>query len=75
MYLSRKIDKFLSEWKADADRKPLIIKGPCQVGKTESVRHFAKENYESFIEINFVVEPKYEKIIADGYSAESIIKY
>ena len=75
MYLSRKTDKFLSEWKADEDRKPLIIKGPRQVGKTETVRHFAKENYESVIEINFVVEPKYEKIIADGYSAESIVKY
>ncbi len=75
MYMQRKIDKFLSEWKADPDRKPLIVKGSRQVGKTESIRHFAADNYESFIEINFVEEPKYEMIISDCYKAENIIKY
>ena len=33
LYLKRKIDAFLAEWKAKADRKPLIVKGPRQVGK------------------------------------------
>lgn len=74
MYMKRKIDGFLSEWKADPDRKPLIIKGSRQVGKTESVRHFAADNYESVIEINFVEEPKYEMIVSDGYSVDAIIK-
>ena len=36
LYLKRKIDAFLDEWKANQDRKPLIVKGPRQVGKTES---------------------------------------
>lgn len=74
MYMSRKADRFLSEWKQDPDRKPLIIKGSRQVGKTETIRHFAAENYESVIEINFVEEPKYETITSDGYKAEDIIR-
>ena len=56
--MQRKIDGFLREWRLDKDRKPLVIKGSRQIGKTESVRHFAAEHYESIIEINFVEEPK-----------------
>ena len=74
MYLRRKIDKFLEDWKKDEDRKPLIIKGARQIGKTESIKHFAKKNYSNFIEINFVEEPKYKGIIADGYKTDDIIK-
>ena len=42
--LKRKIDKFLIEWKNDKDKKPLIVKGARQIGKTESIRNFAKNN-------------------------------
>lgn len=74
MYLKRKIDGFLTEWKASADRKPLIVKGSRQVGKTASIRKFAEKNYTNVIEINFVEEPKYEMIISNGYKASDIIK-
>lgn len=74
MYLRRKIDRYLEEWKESANRKPLIIKGARQIGKTESVRRFALENYASFIEINFVEEPKYKTIIADGFHTADIVK-
>ena len=74
MYLKRKIDSFLSEWKADPDRKPLIVKGSRQVGKTESILHFAADHYESIVEINFVRDEKYKGIISDGYEAANIIK-
>ena len=57
-YLDRKIDHFLAEWKATPQRKPLIVKGPRQVGKTESVRRFAQSSYENMIYINFVEERK-----------------
>ena len=73
MYMKRKADTFLTEWKANPNRKPLIIRGSRQVGKTETIRHFAKDHYKSVIEINFVEEPKYEKIISDGYRTEDII--
>lgn len=74
MYLHRKVDDYLAQWKQDSDRKPLIIKGCRQIGKTESIRHFAKQNYESIIEINFVEEEKYKTIISDGYSADGVVK-
>ena len=74
LYLNRKIDTFLSEWKRDPERKPLIVKGPRQVGKTESLRRFAEANYTSVIYINFVEEPKYKLITADGYHVDNIIK-
>lgn len=74
MYMMRKVDAFLKEWREDPERKPLIVKGPRQVGKTESIRKFASENYESIIEINFVEEPKYEMIVSDGYKTADIIK-
>lgn len=74
MYLKRKIDAFLKTWRADKNRKPLIIRGPRQVGKTESIKHFSALNYKSVIMINFVEEPKYKTIISDGYRAADIIK-
>lgn len=74
MYLKRKVDDFLLTWKADPNRKPLIIRGSRQIGKTESVLHFASANYESIIEIDFVRDEKYKGIISDGYEAASIIK-
>ena len=74
LYLKRKIDFFLSAWKSNPDRKPLIVKGPRQVGKTESIRRFGEQNYKSVISINFVEEPKYKMITTDGYKAEGIIR-
>lgn len=74
MYLKRKIDYFLETWKTDKERKPLIIKGPRQVGKTESVRQFANKHYESLIEINFIEEPYYRSITENGYKPDNIIK-
>jgi len=69
-YLKRKIDSFLAEWKAAPQHKPLIVKGPRQVGKTESVRRFAESCYENVIYINFVEEPKYKLITEDGYKTD-----
>lgn len=74
LYLKRKADLFLDTWRADFNRKPLIVKGPRQVGKTETIRRFAERNYQSVIYINFVEEPNYKFITADGYKAEAVIK-
>lgn len=74
IYLKRKIDTFLTEWKDDPQRKPLVIRGPRQVGKTESVRRFGKQHYRSVVEINFVEEPKYRRITADGYKPADLIR-
>ncbi len=74
IYLNRKIDDFLKEWRCSTDRKPLVVRGPRQVGKTESIRKFGSEYYEHVIEINFVEEPKYKMIAADGYKTADLIK-
>ena len=74
MYLRRKIDGYLAAWKADPDKKPLIVRGCRQIGKTESIIHFAELNYESIVEINFVRDEKYKKIVIDGYDVDGIIK-
>lgn len=62
------------DWKNSKNRKPLIVKGPRQTGKTESIKKFAQDNYKSVVEINFVISPKYKQITSDGYSAETVIK-
>lgn len=74
LYLRRKIDAFLAAWKENPNRNPLIVKGPRQVGKTESIKRFGDRNYKSVIYINFVEEPKYKMITVGGYKAEGIIK-
>lgn len=74
MYLKRKVDTFLADWKSGSDRLPLIIRGARQVGKTEAIRHFAQKNYEHTVEINFVEEPQYKGIIEEGFKPESIVK-
>lgn len=74
VYLKRRIDNYLTLWKKDPNRKPLIVRGPRQVGKTESILHFAAENYKNIIYINFVEEPKYKLITEDGYKTEDIIR-
>ena len=72
--LKRKIDKFLVEWKNSTDKKPLIVKGARQIGKMESIRKFAKNNYKSVIEINFVLQKQYKDIFDDGFEVDTIIK-
>ena len=72
--LKRKIDKYLTDWKNRPDKKPLIIKGARQIGKTRSVEWFAGQNYASVIEINFIEQRKYREIFNDGFEVDAILK-
>ena len=74
MYLRRKTDEYLINWKNDGDHKPLIIKGARQVGKTETIRQFARKNYRNTVEINFALEPQFRSITEEGYTSEHIIR-
>ena len=73
-YIKRKADQYLAEWKADSQRKPLIVKGARQIGKTETILHFTSANYENVVYINFVTDEKFKVITKDGYEPQSIIK-
>ncbi len=71
-YIRRKVDNYLIEWKNNPDKKPLVIRGARQVGKTLSIREFSN-NYKSYIEINFVTNPEYKLAFSNGYSVEKIV--
>ena len=72
--LRRKIDNLLAAWAAHQERKPLIIKGARQVGKTEAISRFAHRYYKNVIEINFVLQKEYREIFSDGYEVDTILR-
>ena len=74
MRLKRKADNFLLSWKNDKAHLPLIIKGARQIGKTDAIEHFAKNNYKSVVEINFVLQKQFKSIFDDGFEVDTIIK-
>lgn len=74
MYFKRKVDSFLINWKNDAEHKPLIVKGARQIGKTESIMHFARSYYQNVIYINFALDKKFSSIVSDGYNVDTVIK-
>ncbi len=55
MQLKRNIDEILLNWKKSNSRKPLLLRGARQVGKSTSVRNFGKQ-FEYFLEVNFETE-------------------
>ena len=72
--LKRKIDAYLVAWKSNPDKKPLIVKGARQIGKTRSIEQFVKHSYKSVIQINFVEQKKYKAIFDDGFEVDTILK-
>ena len=74
--LRRKIYDQLLSWKAKKHEKGmkecLLIKGARQVGKSYIVEQFGKENYESFISINFITHPELKKAFEGNKSPERI---
>lgn len=71
--LKRKIESVLAEWKNRKSKKPLVIKGIRQCGKTYIVRKFAEENYESVIYMNFILEPDKKSAFAGNIDVDTII--
>ena len=54
--LKRKIESVLDGWKNAGAKKPLVIKGIRQCGKTYIVQKFAKENYGNVVYMNFILD-------------------
>ena len=71
--LRRKIESVLAGWKASEDRKPLVIKGIRQCGKTYIVQKFAMENYESVVYMNFILEPDKKSAFVGNIDVDTII--
>lgn len=72
-YFQRQIDKDLLTWKNSTRHKPLLLRGARQVGKSSTVRHFAK-SFDSFVELNFERNPKYMKIFRGDLDAKRIVE-
>lgn len=73
MVLRRKIEERLLEWKNTPNKKPLIIKGCRQCGKTFSVRQFANQNYKHVVYLNFFENPQYASVFSGSLEVNQIV--
>jgi predicted AAA+ superfamily ATPase len=64
--------KYLDKWKSSHERKPLVIKGARQVGKTWLVREFGK-GFEGYVEFNFEREPALNEVFLRGLDPRRIV--
>lgn len=70
--MKRIIDWHLRTWKEEKKRKPLLLKGARQIGKTYSVREL-KNDFESFVEINFELMPQAKSIFEKDLNPQRIV--
>lgn len=73
--MRRKITDLLIEWRDKTDRKPLIINGARQVGKSYIIQEFGADYFDNIITINFEIDKLACKFIEDDITPTSIIKY
>ena len=71
--LKRKIDEYLIEWKNKKDKMPLVVRGARQIGKTDAIENFAKNNYKYVVEINFALQKEYKTIFDNGFEVDNIL--
>ena len=73
MILKRKIEEQLLKWKNSPEKKALIVQGARQVGKTFSIRAFAKANYKHYLELNFILNPQYKQIFSGNLKMTTLL--
>lgn len=69
----RKITSFLEEWKESKYRKPLILQGARQVGKTYSILEFGRTHYENVAYFNFETNPSLNETFEENISPDYLI--
>lgn len=72
--MKRDIDKKLVEWKNQAHRKPLILRGARQVGKTFSITRFGEVSFDAMIKLDFERDRSIHKIFENDLSAQRLIQ-
>ncbi|NGX33562.1 MAG: hypothetical protein K1060chlam4_01632, partial [Candidatus Anoxychlamydiales bacterium] len=72
--MKRDITWHLEEWKKSHRRKPLILNGARQVGKTYSLKHFGKSFYEEMAYFNFEKDEKLSQYFKDSLDPKQLIK-
>jgi uncharacterized protein len=73
MYYNRHIDSVLYKWKSDSDRKPLLIRGARQVGKSAAVKNLGK-SFDHFIEINFEIDQSFSRVFNQNLDPSRIVE-
>lgn len=73
MMLERKISQCFEQWSGKKNKKALLVTGAGQVGKTFSIRQFARQHYEDVVEINFLKEPSAKTIFKKNTTAYAVI--
>ena len=71
--MKREIVNDLLKWKKSENRKPLIIHGARQVGKTYIIKQFGKEYYDNLIYVNFETNQELSSQVADSIDAKYLI--
>ena len=69
----RKVMNFLNSWKNSTHRKPLILQGARQVGKTYSILEFGRAEYENVAYFNFETNPKLNETFEENISPDYLI--
>lgn len=72
MYYPRLIDSHLAEWASRPVRKPLLLRGARQVGKSSAVRHLGG-GFASFVEVNFEKQPSIARLFQGDIDVRSIV--
>ena len=71
--MQRKIMEYLMEWQASPYRKPLILQGARQVGKTYSVLEFGRKHYDNVVYFNFETSPRLAETFAENIEPNYLI--
>jgi len=71
--VQRKATEFLQSWKLREDRKPLVIRGARQVGKTWLMREFGKNSFERTAYINFENNPRMAALFSGTFDLDSLL--
>ena len=70
-YFKRHVDKYLEEWKNSLNRKPLLVRGARQVGKSSAIRHLG-ESFKYYIEINLERQKDIKTLFGDNLNVKNI---
>lgn len=72
MYIKRRIDEELLKWKSASERKPLLVRGARQVGKSTAVRELGR-HFDFVIEVNFDEQPQLSELFSSGLGVDELL--
>lgn len=71
-YIERKIDAELLAWREESDRKPLLLRGARQVGKSSAARRLSRQ-FDNYVEVNFESDKKVHELFSGNLTAKELV--